>query len=257
MDPTQLARRDVIDLVGADFRALRVAAIGGARIEHKVLRSASFQGARLRGVQFHHCDLSGAVFDGADLEGAMFIAVTAAAASFRGSRWRDGHAIHADLSRADLSHADLRRWHLRLGSVDDARLEFADLRRAQITYSSCRSASFVGARMFALNAVGSMFEGARFEHAENFFMTREVIAEILRLHADGDLEKQKLVALARDQRAWCYLEWQRILDDVPALRDLAISIFAQFPDSGFERALRTGASDGTEPPDDAVPPPHI
>lgn len=243
----QVFRADDVDLVGLDARA---AHLEGATISCKVLRGASFEGARLRGARFVHCDLSGAVLDGADLEGVIFLGVTAASARLRGANWRDGHADHCDLGRADLRHADLRRCHLRLTSLDEASLEFADLRHAKLTQGTCRAATFTAARMFGMIANGTDFTDASFDRAENFFMTREVLAEIFRPHARGDVEKEKIVALVQTQRTWCYPEWKRALDDHPALRDLALDIMSYYPESGFARAYRVGATpESAEPLD--------
>jgi hypothetical protein len=178
---------------------------------HPRIRSAVLSGA--------HVDLSGADLSGAGLSQASLTLV--------------------ELGRANLSRCDLRRSTWTSCIADDAVLAGADLTGGAFVACRFDGADFTGASLRA-DTQHSTFARARFENAEMFAWSREVVVEILARAVD-DLEAVKMVGAVALRQEWCYDTWRSILAGVPQHRDLALRILGPYPDSGFAVAMREGA----------------
>jgi uncharacterized protein YjbI with pentapeptide repeats len=240
----------------------RVVALRGGTVPKDALVAADLRGADLRGLVLEGCSLRLARLDGADLSDSRLTRVELTGASLRGARLEGASlrmvelagAVMADtrnagawLEQVDLTGADLSGAHfqeamLRACVLERARLDRADLSRARLVYSLCNGASFQGTRLSWTNTVGSTFADADLFAAEHFFLSREIIAEILERDVGAGFDRRALVGAVLVDPSWCYAEWKRLLAERPRDRDEALRIFERYPNSGCAQALRRGWS---------------
>lgn len=90
------------------------------------------------------------------------------------------------------------------------------------------------------NTHGSSFSGADFTGARRFFLSREIIVEILRKAVGSDVEKAGAVGMITVAPELCYTDWKRLLEARPHLKEAALEALSAYPDSGFSRALENG-----------------
>lgn len=213
-------------------------------LRDRQLRWVSFahtdlEGADLRGVRLTQVDLTGASLRGARLEGASFELVDASAACFANA----SGAFHADRSTfrsADFSGASLERtaWH---GcSLERAVFTGADLSRAILAHCNAAQASFRECTLMWVNSVNTSYAGAELAQAHNFFVTREIVVEVLHRALGGDSHMLHILGSAMLDERWCYPEWKQYLENSPLLRNLAMDTFLAYPRSGCAQALQRG-----------------
>jgi Pentapeptide repeats (8 copies) len=211
----------------------------GRRLEFIDMVGARLDGADLQGARLSHVNLAGASLRGARLDHAQFLHVDASGACFAGAKG----AFHADRStfrNADFSDASLEGASWFGCSFDKASFDRADLSRAVVGYCTAKEASFHSCKMMWLHSRGTSYEGADLTHARSFFISREIVIEIVRRALGSDIHAIQLLGqLAYDDR-WCYPEWKSYLEKSPMLWDLALAIFARYPESGCAQALQRG-----------------
>lgn len=220
------------DLRGADLSGMRLASIS--------LAAARLDGADLTGAQFSHVDLTNASLEGACLDRTRFEMVSAGSARLIGARVRDAFWEQVNLTGADLSRADLSRTTLRGARLESARLDDAVLTGGSLVYCYCEGASFRDSLLDLFNTIGSSFGGTDLTGARRFFLSRELVVEMLRREMGSDVELIKLIGAASVNPRWCYPEWKRILESDPEHRQAILNIFAHSPASGCFEALRDG-----------------
>jgi len=221
------------------------------------LRGADLRGAELAGARLAHLDLTGARLDGANLERAQLNHVRLDMASLvgarlRGSRMEFVSAVEVDLSTCDAVHsrwehvtlrdANLRRLGfsrslMRSCALEGADLSGAELGDAAIVYSNCNRAQFAGSYLHRIETVGTTFLEADLTAARSFFLAREIVVAVLRREIADDFEFAKLVGAAALWPRWCYSDWNAFLAQEPKYYQLALDIFARYPDSGAADAL--------------------
>lgn len=151
--------------------------LSGADLNLADLRGANLRGADLRGADLSDADLRGANLDGADLRGADL----------------SGAALDgAILSRADLREADLRE---------------ADLREADLRGADLRWANLSGAYLR-----GAYLREANLDKAKLAWQSHDLLAELLRRAAGGDIEKRKVAGLIAVSRDMCWKDFLALRD---------------------------------------------
>jgi uncharacterized protein YjbI with pentapeptide repeats len=213
------------EFVGADLRGVDLAE---AKLNLVNLAGARLDGANLTNARLSNVILTGTRFRGAKLQGAELFFVEATQADLSEadashSRWQ-----HASLLAARFDRANLTRALFRNCVIDNASLENVTLSGGGIVHSTCDEANFSRARLTNLETVGSSFQGASFEEAEQFLLSREIIAEILRRHINREIEQVKLVGASLLMGHWCYAEWKQYLTtpDMEAYYALALDILS-------------------------------
>jgi uncharacterized protein YjbI with pentapeptide repeats len=107
------------------------------------------------------------------------------------------------MTGARLEHAFLRN-----GDVTSATFEGADLTSAKLAACDCSRAGFLDAVLEKTLTMGSRFKRADFTGATRFFLSREIIAEVLRSEIGADFELQQLVGAIMRAPDWCYRQWR-------------------------------------------------
>ncbi len=236
---TKSPRTEPASLVGADLAGVDLA---GVELHDLSLAGANLAGADLTRARLTRVDLSLANLRGARLEGASLEMVTVVGATLAGARGRHARFEHVNLSSADLSGVDLTRTLFKACSLERTRLDGCDLTGSYLIYSCCNDASFRGAELERLAAVGSSFAWADFAAAKRFLRTREVIHELARRVVAGpdDFDFARTVAAVLLDRGRCYPDWKRFFDDKPEQLERALRLFAEYPESGCSEALAAG-----------------
>ena len=231
--------------------------------ERKDFAHADLRGADLRKAKLGFTCLMGAKLDGADLSEAILTCVDLSYASLQGATLRRTTFEYLNATRADFSSAvadesqwsvvDLSRASLRDASVthamfrgccmERAALDGADFTHAKLAYANCTGASFRETLLRDTLTVGSTFFLADLATAKQFFLSRQIVAEILRREVENDFLKSQLVGAVELAPQWCYHEWKAWLDFNPSFREVALEIFAKYPDSGCHDALLEGYRD--------------
>jgi uncharacterized protein YjbI with pentapeptide repeats len=218
---------------------LREADLSGLQLPFVSLAGARLDGANLRGSRLRHVDLTGASLAGADLTDASLELVHATTASFAGARLTGARIEHTALNGANFAEADLRRAMIRVSSLDGASFADADLTRAVLTDCVCAEASFRGALLDRTDTGGSSFPRADFTAARRFFLSREIVTEVIRRETGDDVVSARLLGAVQVLR-WCYAESRQALVDFPGLMERALDILGRYPESGAMEALRDG-----------------
>jgi hypothetical protein len=252
---TQLNRKDVTQyLKGTDQRHPRAADFSGADLRGTdlsgislafvSLAGAQLDGADLSRAQLRQVDFTNASLKNARLDGARFELVHAGSASFAGAQASRTRWEMVDLTGADFANANLSRSVVRGCALESARFDGANLSDGMLVYSNAGGASFRKACFMWTNTVGTSFVEADFTEARDFFLCREIVAEILKRGAAAEPELVNTVGAITMNRKWCYPEWKQYLEAQPKYRELAFAIFSRYPDSGCTKALQ----DGWRPP---------
>jgi uncharacterized protein YjbI with pentapeptide repeats len=164
-------------------------------------------------------DLVGANLNGADLRGANLV----------GAQLRFALLEGANLAGAQLNGANLVHVKARDADMETACFYGADLRRADLSGTRLADANFHGARL----------QCAEFQDARLSWSSHDLIAEILRQHAKGDVDKLKVAGLVLIDRSSCWGDFIRLNDP---LTDWALGVLASYdvdgesPDPVRERA---------------------
>jgi len=162
-------------------------------------KRANFRGADLTGADLTGADLTGAYLRDADLWGAYL---------------RD-----ADLWGAYLRDAYLRGANLRGANFRDAYLRGADLTGADLT----------GAYLTGAYLTGADLRGAYLWGATLNWRSHDLLADLLRRAAGGDIDKLRLAGLVLISRDWC---WEQFLALDDPLRDWALDTLAPWVKDG-------------------------
>jgi hypothetical protein len=140
----------------------------------------------------------------------------------------------------DCSGTDFGRAVLRGCALQSAHVEGVNLARAMLVSCNADETTWRGADLSWTNTSGTSFTRANFSGAHRFFLCREIVCEILLRHVGDDDERAAMVGMLQTKPQWCYREWKQYLDRRPEYRELALGIFAAYPESGCGEALRAG-----------------
>lgn len=225
--------------IGADLRG---ADLSGVRLAFVNLTNAQLDGANLTNARLTNVILNGAQLSGASLGGAELTFIEATQANFaeiegNSSRWQHVYALQGQFVAANLNQAKFSNC-----TLESVSFEHSDLTDAAIVYSQCDHASFTDAQLAQLETLGTSFASAKFDHAKQFFASREILAEIIKPHIGRDVEQNKLVGAILLLRHWCFAEWKAYLSSEEGLPyyEQALSIFEQYPESSAFQALKEG-----------------
>jgi uncharacterized protein YjbI with pentapeptide repeats len=228
--------------------------LANTRLERVALCHANLERADLRGARLGQVDLTGANLRGALLDESHLQMVDLGGAELRGAQARGCFWKGVNLEDAGLEGINLHGGRLHSAMAQRARFDGADLARSQLVYGNFADASLRGSDLLWANTVGSYFRGVHLEGARRFFLSRELIVEVLmRGLRDGEQEAHAFVGAILTDRDACYPEWKARLASEPRWMERALEIFAAFPESGFSRALETG----WQPPPSARRDEHI
>jgi uncharacterized protein YjbI with pentapeptide repeats len=203
---------------------------------HESLVGADLGGADLSGVIFDHVDLAGADLTDARLDEAILRHCDLSGAKLSGVRMQGSSAAFLELRGADMIHADLRRasWHM--CDVQETQLRSAKLDGGAFVGCRFDGADLSSASFFKTNTLHSVFARATFDDARMFAWSREIVVELLGRAADG-VEDAKLVGAIALHQEWCYDEWRAMTADDPELRQRALDVMSEWPNSGFVAAF--------------------
>ena len=222
-----------LDLGGYDLANIRLERVA---LCHANLARADLRNARLRQVDLTGADLRGALLDEShlqmvDLGGAELRGVQARACFWKGVNLEDAGLEGINLHGGRIHSAMARR----------ARFDGADLARSQLVYGNFADASLRGSDLLWANTTGSHFHGVHLEGARRFFLSRELIVEVLeRGLRDGEQEAHAFIGAVLTDRDACYPEWKARVANEPRWMERALEIFAAFPESGCGQALASG-----------------
>jgi len=186
------------------------------------LPSADWSRRRLADADVRFCELQNALFVGVDAPGSF---------------WEQCSLRRADLTGASFVDATLRDCVLERAVLRDTRFTGARLVRCSLDGAQLEGADFADATM-----VGCSLQDAELVGARNFSTARDMIVEVLRRAAGDDQDLIRWVGLVALKRDWCYDVWTDVLRESPRYRRLALDAFAEYPESGFSEALRSGAA---------------
>jgi uncharacterized protein YjbI with pentapeptide repeats len=225
-------RLDDADLRGADLRrvelgftALRRAKLDGADLSEAALEFVDFSHASLRGARLHR---------------THFEHVKATHATFCDAQFDRSVIRGCDFGHSNLASANLEHTFFRSCNLERATLDRATLARGKLAYTNCTAATFHGTDLDRVLTVGSRFHLAELTTARRFFVSRDVVAEILFREVGDDFERARLVGVVATNPKWCFREWKSWLDFHPPIREEALAIFAKYPESGCREALLAG-----------------
>jgi hypothetical protein len=158
----------------------------------------SLDGAVLDKVDLSHVSLDGARFDGASFYGARFDGASFYGARFYGARF-DGASFYG-------------------ARFDGASFDGASFDGASFDGASFYGASFYGARFDGASFDGASFDGASFDGASFYgaklsWSSHDILSEILRLAAQGNVERRKVAGLILVSRDWCWEEFLGLASD--------------------------------------------
>ena len=144
--------------------------------------------AEAREGDLRRADLRGALLGSADLEGANL------EGALLGSAYLGGRANlrRTDLEGADLAGANLERANLRFACLNGARL---------------REAKFGGADLYGAVLERADLAGAYLEGAYNIAMSHDMVAEVIRQGAGGDIRIESFAGLLLVHREWCWCDF--------------------------------------------------
>jgi hypothetical protein len=176
--------------------------------DHKNGKIADLSDAYLRGACLSDADLRGACLSyaylrGADLFGAHLRDADLSYAYLSGADLRSADLRNADLSGAYLIGADLRHADLRDADLSDANLSGADLRGAHLSGACLSHADLSHAYLSDAYLIGAKIN----------WSSHDLIAQILRLAADEDIEKRKIAGLILVSRDWCWPDFEAMQND--------------------------------------------
>lgn len=189
-----------------DAHAAWIRGNGGQRAD---LRGAYLCGADLRGVNLRQANMRGTDLRYANMRGA----------DLRGAELGDAALGDAYLGGADLDRADLVEANLSEANLIDANLIDANLRGADLRGGELRGANLTGA-----NLDGADLRGTRIN-----WQSHDLIAELLRRAAEGDVERRKLAGLVLVSRDWCWFHFLA-LDDPQ--REWALGVLREYVREG-------------------------
>jgi hypothetical protein len=231
------------DLRGADLRR--------RRLEFVSMAGAKLDGADLSESTLTCVDLNNASMKNAVLHNAKLQYVNASWVDLAGAKLENSYWNLCDLSHANMRGASMAHLFLRSSNAELASFEAADLTFAKLASSDCARASFRGALLEKTLTMGSSFGMADFTGARRFFLSREVVAEVLRRQIEDDFGLHQLVGAVVEARHWCYRDWKTWLEANPSRLAAALAIFDKYPESGCREALIEGYT-GAGPRDGGV-----
>ena len=136
--------------------------------------------------------------------------------------------IEAVAARANLARAYLAGAYLAGASLDGANLARANLARAYLARAYLARANLDGANLARANLAGASLAGANLaranlDGARINWQSHDLIAELLRRAAAGDVERRKVAGLVLVSRDWC---WEQFLAIESDLRGWALDTLA-------------------------------
>jgi len=168
----------------------------------------------LRGHVFVQCSLNHCVVpkEGVDLYGATFYGCSMTFLEAEGSKWR-----HVSAQDCDFRHSNLK----------DAEFYQSRLHKCDFTWADF---SHADARM--LSGEGSDFKLSHIQKASRFnIWDRDMVSEIIRFHAHGDVEIIMAAALVKVSMEFCWKEFRTIanLPQYKKIAEVIYKVLSQYP----------------------------